>query len=224
MASLAMPLIGGAIGGLTSLFGSNNPQKALQANEALSSGAYNQNNTNAQGINSFLLPKLEQEAQNPQGFSSAQLGSQLTALEQGAGGANSGISGAGALQAARTRNSAGMSSVLDNASRNATKAFSQGALGVQNQNANLEQEKQQSALGALQGMYGTDTSAALNALGTNSADAQTQAKLGPQPTGFGKFMSGFAGGMGAGGGMGSMFPGSNNAMPPPYTPGSVPGY
>ena len=150
-----------------------------------------------QGIQSFLLPQLEREAQNPTGFSSAQLGSQLSALESGAGGSNSGIVGQGALNTARTRNTAGMSNVLDQAARDKAQAFSQGSLGIQNQNANLEQEKQQSALSQLGGMFGSDTNAAMNALGTATGGAGTLAKLPTPGSGFTTFMNGM---MGSGGG------------------------
>jgi hypothetical protein len=54
---------------------------------------------------------------------------------------------------------------------------SQNNLGIQNQSAQLANQHQQDAAGALTGLYGTNTSAALNALGlgTSAIGAQTAA-------------------------------------------------
>src|SRR5580693_989262 len=90
-------------------------------------------------ISSSLIPGLEREANNPEGFTPEEMNNQLVAGEEGAGGANAGIAGQAALQAARTRNSAGESAVLDSAARAKTRQLSENALNVQNKSADLGQ-------------------------------------------------------------------------------------
>ena len=119
----------------------------------------------AAGIGSTLVPTLTQEATNPTGFTPTQLNNQLVAGEQGAGGATSGITGTAGLNAMRTRNSGALSSVFDAAARRQGQTLSQNALNVQNQNAMLQQKKQQEGLSGLEGLYGTDVGAQLKAMG-----------------------------------------------------------
>jgi hypothetical protein len=119
----------------------------------------------ASQINSVLTPQLEKQATNPTGYNPTDLNSMLVASQQGAGGANSGITGQANLTAARTRNAGGFTNALDEAARVKNRQLSQNALGIQNQNANVKLDQQQSAQKALQGLYGTDTSAQLSAMG-----------------------------------------------------------
>jgi hypothetical protein len=117
----------------------------------------------AQGIGGALVPQLQKMAANPQGFTPTQQNNMLVAGEQGAGGANAGITGQAGLQAASTHNSGALSGVLDSAARSKQQTLSQNALGVANQNANLQNQQEQSALKGLEGLYGTDVNADINA-------------------------------------------------------------
>ena|ERR1700735_3158778 len=129
-------------------------------------------------IASNLIPGLEREANNPEGFTPEEMNNQVVAGEQGAGGANAGIAGQAALQAARTRNSSGETAALDSASRNKTRQLSENALNVQNKSAELGQQKQMRAQKELGGLYGTDTEANLKAQGLSTEDINSEVNAG----------------------------------------------
>ena len=147
--------------------------------------AYNEANATAgqygsQGnqIASSLIPGLEREANNPQGYTPEEMNNQLVASEQGAGGATAGITGQANLQAARSRNSAGYTAALDQAARQKTQALSQNALGIQNKSAELGQKKQMAAQSELGNLYGTDVNANLKAQGLMPEDINAETNSG----------------------------------------------
>jgi hypothetical protein len=129
-------------------------------------------------IASTLIPGLEREANNPEGYTPEEMNNQLVAGEQGAGGANAGIVGQANLNAARNRNSAGESEVLDSAARDKTRQLSENALNVQNKSADLGEQKQMTAQKELGGLYGTDTEANLKAQGLLPEDVDAETKAG----------------------------------------------
>lgn len=124
----------------------------------------------SQSIGANLIPQLQAEATGNVGLSPTQQNNMLTMAQQGAGGATSGIAGQAGLSANRTRNSSALSGVLDQASRNRAMAESQAALGVANKSADVARQNQARAQGALQGMYGTDVTAQLRAMGLQPED------------------------------------------------------
>src|SRR5271155_5439056 len=135
-------------------------------------GAVNSANTTANnygssatGIGSTLVPFEQKQLTNPSGMNPTDINNMLVAGEQGAGGANAGITGTANLEAARTHNTGALSGVLDQASRNKTKQLSENALDVQNQNAKVKLGQQDEASKALGGLYGTDVNAQLKAQG-----------------------------------------------------------
>jgi hypothetical protein len=132
----------------------------------------------ANQVGSTLIPGLEREANNPEGYTPEEMNDQLVAGEQGAGGANAGIVGQANLNAARNRNSAGESAVLDEAARDKTKQLSENALNVQNKSADLGQQKQTAAQKQLGSIYGTDTSADLEAQGLLPKDVEAESDAG----------------------------------------------
>lgn len=123
---------------------------------------------NASGVNSYLTPTLESEANNPQGYTPQQQAYMNTASQQSEGGSTSGITGQANLEAARTRNAGGFQGAIGTGSRTAQKQLSQNALGIQAQQANLQQQQRQQALQSLQSLYGTDLSSALSYLGESN--------------------------------------------------------
>ncbi len=125
-----------------------------------------------------LIPGLEREANTPEGYTPEEMNKQLVAGEQGAGGANAGITGQANLQAARTRNSAGYTSALDEAARDKTRQLSENALNVQNKSAELGQKKQMGAQSELAGLYGTDVNANLKAQGLLPEDVNAETNAG----------------------------------------------
>jgi hypothetical protein len=136
--------------------------------------------TSASGISDTLVPQLNAEATGNIGYTPQQQNNMLVAGEQGAGGANAGIAGQAGLQVGRTRNSAATSGVLDEAARDKTRQMSTNALGVANESANLAQKKQAGAQSALEGLYGTDVSAQLRAMGLIPEDVNADTNAGSQ--------------------------------------------
>jgi hypothetical protein len=139
-----------------------------------------QANSSAAGVNSTLNPFLTSELTHPQGFSQGAMTSMLGAAEGGAGGATSGLTGQANLQAARTRNSGGFSSALDQAARSRQQASAGASENIAGQNAQLQNSQQQSAAQGLQGLYGTDSGNALKALGLQDQAIGTETQAGSQ--------------------------------------------
>lgn len=154
-----------------------NKQLNLSNTTAANAGA------TAGNIYSGLAPQLSAEATNPQGYSPSDINAMQTASAQALGGATSGITGQANLQAARTRNSGGYATALDQAGQQAMQTQSQNDLGIQQANANLKNTQQQAALGALQGLYGTNVQqqTSLLGLGPGTLNARAAGK-GPSVT------------------------------------------
>lgn len=131
----------------------------------------------ANDIGSSLVPYEKQQLTHPTGINPTDINSMLVAGEQGAGGANAGITGQANLTAARTHNTGALSGVLDQAAREKTKALSSNALGVQNENTKVKLGQQTDAAHTLSGLYGTDVNAQLKAQGLvpEDIDAWTKA-------------------------------------------------
>lgn len=153
------------------LFGTQ-PIAGIRAATSMAKGAgetaintANTYGTEASDIGSMLVPTLEREASNPQGFNPTDLNAMLVAGQQGAGGATGAIQGQANLTAARTRNSGALSAVLDEAARARSKASSESALNVQGMNANLKEKQRQAGLQGLESVRGGDVNAQLKAEG-----------------------------------------------------------
>ncbi len=119
-------------------------------------------------IASSELPFLQNELTNPQG-----MGQQaLTQTKTQAGQATAGALGAGKdaalLNASRTGNTAAVPGVIDQTTRNAMQQQSNNVLNTNLQNNLLKQQQQQEGSAGLEKMYGTDVSAALQALGLSN--------------------------------------------------------
>ena len=139
-------------------------------------GTANTELAGADQIGDSLIPELERQANNPEGFTPEQENNMLVAGEQGAGGANAGIAGEAASRLARTRNSAGYSTALDEAARDKTQTLSSNALGIKNQSARLGLQRQSQAQGELGELYSTDTNAGLKAESLLPEDVDAEAK------------------------------------------------
>jgi hypothetical protein len=120
-------------------------------------------------INSFLTPQLESQATNPQGYTPQQLAYMNTASQQSLGGSTAGITGQANLTAARTRNTGGFQGAIGSGSRSAQRQLSTNALGIQQSQANLQQQQRQQALSALQSLYGVDEATALGYLNSSTS-------------------------------------------------------
>lgn len=143
--------------------------------------AYNQavNTSNmlgadASNIGASLTPFLTQEMLHPQGYGQQGLSAMTAAAEGGAGGATSGLTGQAEQRAAASHNAGGYQAALDAAARSRTQAAAGASEGIAANNANLEQEQMQEGAKGLQGLYNTDTSGMLNAMGQESRDIQAE--------------------------------------------------
>jgi hypothetical protein len=124
----------------------------------------------AQGIGSNLTPFLTQEMLHPTGFGQQGLSAMNAAATGGAGGALSAFQGNAAQRAGAMHNSGAFSASMDDASRNAAKAGAGASENIAAKNAGLQQEQQQEGAAGLGGMYKTDTSGMLTAMGQEAPD------------------------------------------------------
>jgi hypothetical protein len=108
------------------------------------------------------------------GFNPGQTEELLNYAGAGTGGAGSTSMGQAQSEAARTRNTSGFTGALDQASRNRTRAMGDINAGIGAQDVlGAKQLNQQGAAGEA-GLYGTDTSAMLGAMGQVPADIAAQ--------------------------------------------------
>lgn len=153
---------------------------STQANQAATSGQQISNTSagNAQGLYSTLAPELQAEAAHPPGFDPATMAAMNTDAQQSAGGSAAGAVGQGALLGARTRNAGAADAAIGDSVRAAGRQLSQGVLGTQIANAKLKEQQREQARTGLQGLYGTNTGASVNALGqvASNVNANTNAE------------------------------------------------
>jgi hypothetical protein len=128
----------------------------------------------ASNIGAGLTPFLTQEMLHPQGYGQQGLSAMTAAAEGGAGGATSGLTGQAEQRAAASRNTGGYQAALDAAARDRTSAAAGASEGIAANNANLQQQQMQHGAAGLQGLYNTDTSGMLNAMGQESKDIDAE--------------------------------------------------
>ena len=128
----------------------------------------------ASTIGSTLTPFLTEEMLHPQGYGQQGLSAMTAAAEGGAGGATSGLTGQAMQRAAASHNAGGYQAALDAAARERTKASAGASEGIAASNAGLQQEQMQEGAKGLQGLYNTDTSGMLNAMGQEKGDIDTE--------------------------------------------------
>lgn len=139
-------------------------------------------NTRGQQLFSSLFPSLENQYANPvglnntSGYTPEQTNEMTTASNQSLGGAVAGAVGQGNLQAARTRNSGGYATALDDAVRQAGRQQSQNVLGIHEDSAKLSAQQQEmsdqmksqereQALSGMEGLYGQNINELMQMMG-----------------------------------------------------------
>jgi hypothetical protein len=132
----------------------------------------------ASSISGNLTPFLTQRMEHPEGYSQQDTSAMLAAGLGGAGGESAGLGGAANKEAAVTRNAGGFQAALSDAARQRMKAAAGTSEGIAAQNANLKQTQQDEAAKQLQGLYGTDTSGMLNAMGQEHEDVNSAVNAG----------------------------------------------
>jgi len=161
-----------------------NANKQLMTNSGVSQGTSQHLRKQAGSAYDFLEPQLQSEATNPQGYTPTQLAGMNTASQQSVGGSTAGITGQANLTAARTNNAGGFQGAIGSGSRAGMRQLSENALGVQQKQADLQQQQKQQALSAIQQLYGTDSSTALGYLNNSN-----QALGGVKPSGLSGILS-----------------------------------
>lgn len=140
-------------------------EKDLLANSGTANTLSTQNNTAAQNIYGSLVPQLQSQAINPQGYSPTTKAAINTAGQQSAGGSQAGAVGQGALLAARTKNAGTADAAIQQSARQAGQTVGKTAVGTEVADANLKNQQQQRAQSELGGIGSTDLGASLTALG-----------------------------------------------------------
>ena len=143
-------------------------------------GVAGQSQANSDQLYSSVVPGLIRQAQTPQGLTAGQLNTATTASQEAAGGANAAQTGEGRLAAMRTRTAGGYPAALDEAARAKGRTLATNAQDLQLTNAKLGLQRQADAQRQLEGLYGTNTSDMLRAMGLQNEDLNTQLAAGRQ--------------------------------------------
>jgi hypothetical protein len=125
-----------------------------------------------------LTPFYRQEMNAQHAFSPEQTNELLNYAGAGAGGAAATSAGQLASQAARTRNTAGLSSALDENARNRMRTMSEANLGVGAQDIMGAKALNQEGAAGLQGLEGNDQNAQLRAMGLQTGDISGRVEAG----------------------------------------------
>ena len=152
----------------------------------------------ASGIGANLTPFLTQEMLHPQGYGQQDLSAMTAAAEGGAGGATSGLTGQAEQRTAASHNAGGYQAALDAAARDRTKAAAGASEGIAASNAGLKQQQMQEGANGLNGLYNTDTSGMLNAMGQEKGDIQTELAADAAPAPWESALGNLNTGVGAG--------------------------
>lgn len=129
----------------------------------------------AQQISSSMLPTLERQAQGQgTGLTPLQRNQAMVSSQEATGGTNAGLKGEANLASARTRSAGGFSAALDEAARQKMRQQATATQNVNTESTALANQQQQNALRQLQGLYGTNTSGQLQAMGLENQDLATQ--------------------------------------------------
>ena len=143
--------------------------QAQQAQQAATTAAGGYGSS-AAGANAALTPFFTQEMNAQHSLTPGQENEMLTAAGQGAGGAFGGAEGQINRNAARTGNATGVTKSLDEMARDKAKSAAGTSEGVAAQDVMGAQQLRQQGAQGLQGLYGTDVNAQLNAMKQSSDD------------------------------------------------------
>jgi hypothetical protein len=123
-----------------------------------------------------LNPFFTQEMKATHGFTPGQTNEMLTAAEAGAGGATGGLEGELNANAARTGNATGVGKSLDEMARDRSKAAAGASEGIAAQDVMGAKTLNQEGAKGMEGLYGTNTSAQLDAMKQQSQDLSQAAQ------------------------------------------------
>jgi hypothetical protein len=148
-------------------------------NTAAAQGAAGQYGSTAAGEGAQLNPFFTQEMNAKHAYDPTQVNEMLTAAESGAGAATGAEQGALINNATRTGNATGVTKSLDEMARDKAKAAAGASEGIAAQDVMGAKALNQQGAAGMQGLYGVNTGAQLNAMKQANADVQTQQELNP---------------------------------------------
>jgi len=146
-------------------------------------------NTNAVRERGMIEPQIKAELAGHGGMDPNAAHAALTAAEGGTGGATASLMGQGNLTAARTHNTGGASSLLDTLARTKAQGGAGASERIGSDVAKSNLMAKQGGLGAAQGMYGTDVSQQMKAMGLvpedlNASSNALNTRLNAEKTGW----------------------------------------
>jgi hypothetical protein len=154
-------------------------RSGAMANSTSGQGISRTGQNNAASLYGTLNPTLSTMATNPQGINPADMAKIQTSNMQTAGGANAGAVGQGSLLAARTKNAGTADSAIAKSGEAASQNLSKANLATQNENQQLKTKQQSEGLNGLQGLYGTNESAAVGGLNASNNALKTASDIQP---------------------------------------------
>ena len=163
-----------------------------------------QEESNANNAQAALTPFYRSEMDAQHGFNPGQTQELLNYAGAGAGGSGAAATGEAASTAARTRNTSGFSSALDQNARNRAQEMGTINAGVGEQDVMGAKALNQEGAKGMSGLYDTDTSAMLSSMGQVAPDINSEVNAGSH--GWFQNMTGMIAalrGAGASGGQGS---------------------
>ncbi len=113
-------------------------------------------------------------------YNPGQLNTLLDSAEAPLAGSAATAAGQAASQGARTRNTSGFSAALDQNARDRQAALGQAGMNVASEDIMGAKKLNQEGAAGMQGLFGTDTSSMLNAMGQESNDINAQSEAGRQ--------------------------------------------
>ena len=149
------------------------------ANTAAAQGAVGTYGQSAANEGANLNPLYNQEEHAQHLYDPTQGNEILTNAESGAGAATGAEQGALINNATRTGNATGVTKSLDEMARDKAKAAAGASEGIAAQDVMGAKALNQQGAAGMQGLYGVNTGAQLNAMKQANADVQTQQELNP---------------------------------------------
>lgn len=134
--------------------------------------------TNKAAEHAMLMPFYRQEMNAQHLYNPSQTNELLNYAGAATGGAGSAAMGEANSEAARTRNTSGFSSALDQNARDRTKAMSTANLGVGAQDVMGAKQLNQEGAAGMAGLHGIDTESMLKAMGLEQGAINTQIEAG----------------------------------------------
>lgn len=127
-----------------------------------------------EALSASMNPILQRRATTEHGFTPDQLNELLTAAGAGTGGATGAFDEKAELEAARTGNTAGLSSQLDALARGKQQAMAGASEDIAGQDVMQAKQENTQALQEMGQLYGTDVDAAVKAMGVQTGDINAE--------------------------------------------------